>query len=603
MRSRTSPFTWLALGLSLAGLASAASPKDTEERIRAVQQLAPLVLVAGETPTTKPLADRMAELKVPGVSIAVIHQGRIDWARGFGHTSAEGGKPVTDQTLFQAASISKPVFALAVLHQVDAGKLNLDANINDYLKSWKLPDNEFTSEQKVTLRRLLSHSAGLTGHGFPGYESNSQVPTTLQILDGAPPANTAPIRVDIPPGSRHRYSGGGYTLAQLMLEDVTGVPLPKLLRESVLMPLGMALSSYEQPLPANRDADVAQPYRSDGKPVGGGPHIYPEMAAAGLWTTPSDLARYALGVRAALAGKSKVITAVTARAMLTPVVGDHGMGPVVGGGTARKYFTHGGSNAGYRCLLVAYEDGEGAIVMTNSDSGGELMGEVMRTIAHVYQWPDFAPVTRKLAPVKPELLERFVGVYGLDEGSTFVVRKDGPSLVGVQLGNKPVALFPSSDRELFARDINLVVSFTLDEKGAVTAIRHQVNGRERAGARADDARSRQVMATVEAIAKRYREQKPRAETEGALRELITGIAAGQPNYERMTAQFADRTRQQLPGMRDLIGNLGAIRKLTFRRVGSEGGDVFDVEFEKDVLHIDLRFSDDNRIDYVRLLPN
>jgi CubicO group peptidase (beta-lactamase class C family) len=379
----------------------AAKPADTNEHIRLIQQILPPVLVKGEQPKTTALADRMAELKVPGISIAVIHEGRIEWARGFGVTRV-GGPAVTPDTLFQAASISKPVFALAVMRQVQAGKLSLDADVNDYLKSWKVPDNEFTSEQKVTLRRVLSHSAGLTVHGFPGYEAGTKLPTTLQILDGASPANNPAIRVDTTPGSLYRYSGGGYTLAQLLMQDVTGQALPKLMRDTVLLPLGMSHSTYEQPLPEARAGEVALPYRDDGTPVTGGPHVYPEMAAAGLWTTPSDLARYALGVRAALAGKSKVITAATARLMLTRQLGDHALGPAVGGSTSRKYYTHNGANEGYRCVLVMYEDGEGAAIMTNGDNGGGLMYEVLRTLAREYGWPDFGPGERTLADVRPE---------------------------------------------------------------------------------------------------------------------------------------------------------------------------------------------------------
>jgi CubicO group peptidase (beta-lactamase class C family) len=167
----------------LVGQALAASPVPADERIRRMQQILQPVLVKGEAPKTTPLADRMAELKVPAVSVAVIHEGRIQWARGFGVTRI-GGPAVTPDTLFQAASISKPVFALAVMRLVQAGKLNLDANVNDYLKSWKLPDNEFTGEQKVTLRRILSHTAGLTVHGFAGYQAGTEIPTNLQILDG-----------------------------------------------------------------------------------------------------------------------------------------------------------------------------------------------------------------------------------------------------------------------------------------------------------------------------------------------------------------------------------------------------------------------------------
>src|SRR5262245_5289427 len=294
---------FLATALTLCfATTSAAAPPTPEDRARQVQGLVPPVLVKGEAPKLQPLAARMAQLEVPGVSIAVIHQGRIDWARGFGVTRA-GGAAVTEKSLFQAASISKPVFALAVLHQVDAGKLDLDTNVNEYLKGWKLPENDFTRQKPVTLRGALTHSAGLTVHGFPGYAADAKLPSVTQILDGTPPANTQAIRVDMLPGSQWRYSGGGYVLSQQVLADVTGVPLPKLLRDTVLAPLGMTLSTYEQPLPAARLAEVAMPHNGEGQPLPEGPHVYPELAAAGLWTTPSDLARYALGVQAALAGK------------------------------------------------------------------------------------------------------------------------------------------------------------------------------------------------------------------------------------------------------------------------------------------------------------
>ncbi len=222
------PLIYMVCVAMLAGQAFAAGSRaETAKHIQQFEQgLAPPVLVKGETPKLVPLASRMGELHVPGVSIAVIHQGRIEWANGYGVTQLDGPR-VTENTLFQAASISKAVFALAVMRQVEAGKLNLDANVNDYLKSWKLPDNAFTAEQKVTLRRVLSHTAGLTVHGFPGYEAGAKLPTTIQILDGASPANNPEIRVDTIPGSLYRYSGGGYTLAQLLMRDVTGQELPE----------------------------------------------------------------------------------------------------------------------------------------------------------------------------------------------------------------------------------------------------------------------------------------------------------------------------------------------------------------------------------------
>ncbi len=603
MEARMRRYIYVVLAAWLATPAFSAAQSHTEERIRRIQQgLVPPVLVQGETPAMQPLAARMTELKVPGVSIAVIHQGRIEWARGFGVTRTDG-PAVTEQTLFQAASISKPVFALAVLHLVDAGKLNLDASVNDYLKDWKLPDNDFTRQSKVTLRGVLSHSAGLTVHGFPGYAADTKIPSTPQILDGTPPANSAAIRVDILPGSQFRYSGGGFVLAQQLLTDVTGTPLPKLLNDSVLAPLGMTRSTFQQPLPAARLPEVAMPFRGDGNPLQEGPHVYPEMAAAGLWTTPADLAQYALGVQAALAGKSnQVISAKTARAMLTPVINQQGLGLRVSGSTARKYFMHGGANAGYRCLLIAYEDGEGAIIMTNSDSGGELMDEVMRSIAHVYQWPDFAPPLRTLAKVQPESLRRLLGVYELNEGSLYVLRMDGDRLVGNVLGNNPVALSPSSDHQLFARDVNVVVDFVVGADGSATSVRHDLNGWERTGQRVDESRARQIVAVVERTAQRFKDQKPAPGSDAAIRKLFAGLAIGKADYDSMRPQFAELTRQNLTRLQPFIADLGALKSLTFKSVGDNGADEYDADFEKGALRIYMTLDEQGLIAGVNFVP-
>ena len=232
----------------------------------------------------------MAALHVPGVSIAVIHDGKIEWARGFGVTRI-GGPAVTPDTLLQAASISKPVTAMAVLRLAESGRPNLDADVNQYLKTWKVPTNSFTEKTKVTLRELLAHTAGVTVHGFPGYASESERPTLVQVLNGEKPANTPAILVDTLPGTTWRYSGGGFVVTQLLLEDMTGQAFPTLMRDIVLGPIGMGRSTYEQPLPQNRLAEAAMPYRQSGQPVPGGPHIDPDMAPTGLWTTPSELAR------------------------------------------------------------------------------------------------------------------------------------------------------------------------------------------------------------------------------------------------------------------------------------------------------------------------
>jgi CubicO group peptidase (beta-lactamase class C family) len=236
--------------------------------------------------------------------VAIIDNYKIAWAGAFGVTAPGGTEPVTTSTLFQAGSISKPVAAVGAMWLVEHGKLSLDEDVNKKLKSWKVPENEFTKDQKVTLRRLMSHSAGLTVHGFPGYAVGAPVPTMVQIFNGEKPANTDPIRVDFVPGTKMRYSGGGVTIEQQLVIDVTGRPFPQFMHDTVLSKIGMTDSYYEQPLPPARAAHTATGARANGKAVEGKWHIYPEMAAAGLWTTPTDLAKFAIEIALSKQGKA-----------------------------------------------------------------------------------------------------------------------------------------------------------------------------------------------------------------------------------------------------------------------------------------------------------
>jgi CubicO group peptidase (beta-lactamase class C family) len=365
---------------------ASSNSSDFERHIRRIENgLRPATAIAGEPPTK--LADRMNELRVPGVSIAVIHGGVIQ-ARGFGSATI-GGPPVVPETLFQAASISKPVSAVAALALVQAGKLDLDGDVNLVLKNWKIPANSYTDRSKVTLRRLLNHSAGVTVHGFPGYPAGAPVPSLADVLKGAPPANTAPVLVDHEPGTRFEYSSGGYTIMQQMLIDVTGTPFPSLLEDVVLKPFGMTHSSFLQPLPKNDAHTTATPYRATGTPVPGGPHTYPELAAAGLWTTPTDLAHFALAVLNAWVGRNtSVLSQATTLQMLTPGLGDYGLGLIVRGTAPHRRFLHGGVNDGFVSSMIAFENGDGAVIMTNGDRGGQLADEIMRSIAAEYDWPD-----------------------------------------------------------------------------------------------------------------------------------------------------------------------------------------------------------------------
>ena len=333
------------------------------------------------------LRDRMEFYNVPGVSIAVIDSGKIDWAKGYGVKEVGSKDPIDPQTLFQAASISKPVTATAVLELVQSGKLNLDRNIEEKLVSWQIPKNRFTEEKKVTLRNLLSHTAGVTVHGFEGYSSDESVPTLLQILNGEEPANSDEIKVNSELNQEFEYSGGGYVVIQQLLEDVTGKPFEEFMQITVLDKLEMTDSTFRQPLPQAKANSAAVGYNDRGKPIDGSWHTYPEIAAAGLWTTPSDLAKFAIAIQESIEGKkNSILTQQIAEEMLTPQVGGWGLGFEIPEGNSER-FAHSGGNEGYQCLMLADKDtGSGAVIMTNSDRGIELALEILASIEQEYDW-------------------------------------------------------------------------------------------------------------------------------------------------------------------------------------------------------------------------
>ncbi|WP_259772386.1 serine hydrolase domain-containing protein [Pseudoduganella armeniaca] len=373
------------------------------------------------------MAAEMARLRVPGASVAVIHAGEIEWARGYGVVTP-GGAPVTPSTLFQAASISKPVTAMAALKMVELGQLALDRDVNGYTSLWKLPKDMDNSP--VTLRQLLSHTAGTTVHGFAGYPAGSAVPTLVQLLNGAKPANSRGVHVSTRPGTKWRYSGGGYQVVQYVMTERAKRPFPQLLQETVLQPLGMADSSFAQPLPAAQLARAALPHDANGKPIPGGPHTYPELAAAGLWTTPSDLAKFAIEIKRSAAGQSnKVLSQSMTQLMLTPVMQDYGLGLGIEGEGQAQTFGHGGSNAGYQGMLVAYtERGDGVVVMTNGERGGELAGEIVRAVAAQYGWPSKRPKVRAAVPPPAAALAALPGKYAIDGLGDFTIARAGAGL-------------------------------------------------------------------------------------------------------------------------------------------------------------------------------
>jgi len=366
---------------------------EIAEAITAIENgLLPAILPTGDSLTSYTLAERMDYYHVPGVSIAILKDGAIHWAKGYGVADSLQGTSVDTNTLFQAGSISKPVAALAALHLVQEGKLNLDTDVNTYLTGWKIPDHEWAAETPVTLRHLLTHTGGLTVHGFPGYTQTDTFPAIEQVLRGE--GNTPAIFVDTEPGSNWRYSGGGYTIMEKVVEDVSGMSLEDYTRQNVLDPMGMVKSTYEQPLSDNYHSQASAAYDGMGTYIDGGWHNYPEQAAAGLWTTPRDLLRYALEMQAAYAGESdRVINQETVSAMLTRHQNNWGLGPALSPEEEPLIFAHGGKNAGFSNTFMAFakKGGGGLVIMTNADRGTSLMREIERAISAHYGWETARP--------------------------------------------------------------------------------------------------------------------------------------------------------------------------------------------------------------------
>ena len=332
----------------------------------------------------------MQRFRVPGVSIAVIRDSRIHWAKGYGVADVKSGRVVDERTRFQAASISKPVAAMAAVRLAQDGRFSLDDDINKLLKSWKVPEKPWSAAQPVTPRSLLSHTSGADdGFGFPGYDPAAPRPTVVQVIQGEKPSNVGPVIFGRPPFQGFKYSGGGTTIMQQALMDVSGQPFAQLLQSLVLGPLGMTNSSYEQPPPEGVHGMLARAHGGGGQAMGAAWHVYPEQEAAGLWTTPSDLARFAIEVQKAIRGpRGDVLTQASAREMLTPV----GTGPFAVGLQIEKrgegwYFMHGGANWGFRCNLFAHtRKGYGVVIMTNGDNGGQVISELESRIAAAYNW-------------------------------------------------------------------------------------------------------------------------------------------------------------------------------------------------------------------------
>lgn len=442
--------------------------KEVQAKIKQFENNLGLWVQTGNKQFT--LAERMKTNHVNGVSIALIKDYKIEWVKAYGWADSAQQRPVTTSTLFQAGSISKSLNGVGMLKLVQEGKLNLDSDINIYLKSWKFPYDSLSKGKKITLANLLSHTAGLTVHGFDGYEKGDTLPTLIQILNGENPANSKAIRSMYAPSLRHQYSGGGITISQLILQDITGQPYDTYMWNNVLRPMGMSNSFYTQPPPADKENLLATGYYNDGTAVKGKYHIYPEQAAAGLWTNPTDLAKYIIETQLSLQAKSnKVLSTETTRLRLTPYIDSSAaLGVFIINKGNEKYFNHSGSDEGFVAEYYgSMQNGNGAVVMANTDNWS-LLSEVINSLAAVYNWKDFyTPVIKNVVTVNNDILQSYTGNYKLYR-NTFNVTLEKEGLMLRLNSTTKYKLYFTSDTDFFMLEMEgSEVKFTKDNNNKV----------------------------------------------------------------------------------------------------------------------------------------
>jgi len=485
--------TLFALLFMLAGSSSLFAQKynDTvEKQIKLVENsLCSEIQVEGEPNWT--LKERMKFYHVNGVSIAVIKDYKIQWARGFGWADSAEQRPVTTATLFQAGSMSKSLNGVGLLKLAQEGKLNIEDDINKYLTTWKFPYDSISHGKKITTSNLLSHTAGLNVHGFPGYEKANAIPTLPQILNGEHPANTTAVRSAFEPSLRSEYSGGGTTISQLIVQDITGMPYDKFMWENVLKPMGMRNSSFTQPPSIKNKKQLATGYYVDGREVKGKYHIYPEQAAAGLWTTPTDLARYIIETQLSFQGKSdKVLCQAMTKLRLTPYKNKtFALGVFIDTIGGQVYFSHGGQDRGFiGRYFGSIDGGNGVVVMTNTDDI-PIVNELINSVATVYKWKDFYRpfMTLKKMILDNAILESYVGQYenttasegqyNLTPGTIFSITKEKCHLKAQAAGQEMIDIYPATDDMFFPKTSDTDIKFIKDPKGIVTKLAIHQNGK------------------------------------------------------------------------------------------------------------------------------
>ncbi|MES2133895.1 MAG: serine hydrolase [Bacteroidota bacterium] len=453
--------------------------KEVENQIKKVEtNLAGRLVIDGKPYN---LQDRMKHYKVKGLSIAVVQNYKIVWAKGYGWADEKEKRPVTKETLFKPGSISKSLNAVGILKLAQDNTLDLYKDINDYLRSWKFPYDSLAKGKKITLANLLSHTGGLSVYGgFPGYDIKSKIPTIPQILDGKDPANTPAVRSLFEPGLQFQYSGGGTIISQLIITDITNQSYEKFMYDSVLKPIGMSHSFYSA-APPTKDKlhKMAMGYTTEGNEVKATFHVYPEQAPLGLWTTPTELCNYVIATQLAHIGKpSPVINRKMSELLLTPYLDNSAtMGAFIGDRKGEKYFFHDAGNEGYRGLYYgSVEGGNGIVVFVNSDDGTIIL-ELLNSVANVYNWKGFdKPLNVNTINVPEAAIQNYPGVY-LYEGKIAEITKEKDGLY-YWAENQNCKMYFTTEKDFINMEFPTEKSFIFDSIGNAIGYKRKINGAE-----------------------------------------------------------------------------------------------------------------------------
>lgn len=384
------------------------SKKDSLQASKVVENMIPMYNIEGKVNRLS-ILEMMKKDSIPGVSIAFIDNGEIAWTKHFGFANLKNSTLINENTVFTGASLSKPITAIAVLRLVEKGILDLDKDVNTYLKEWKIPENEFTINKKVTLRRLISHNAGIKNDLWSSYLPNENVPSLNQMLAGEKPSIDPATSLIFEPGTRTKYSNPGYSIIQKILMDVENKPFNDIISEQVFEPLEMNESSFLQPIPKKLMSNRAIGYTKNLEPYTY--KLFPYQAAGGIWTTPKDLSKFMIAL---LNDYHKGTNTLISQKMAQTVFTKETMRYVFSLWNWGKdvVFLHHGSNQGFNCMLYgSIEKNQGLVVMTNSDNAFGFFDYLQRAINFEYNWEYVKPEILTSTPFNISNIKKYLGEY------------------------------------------------------------------------------------------------------------------------------------------------------------------------------------------------